>query len=213
MALPEKRIPDQPNSYLKDIGDQRTVERVSRSGWRWWWVWPVIIALAIWWAGWGWGGTGGWWWGRQAHSPVVEASPGAQTAHTLANAGAQQPAVNTLGGGPQPMSGDGLDIITSQDKQPFIGHKLAANDLPVHHVVSDKVLWVGERYPILAVVTGQGPAQALVRGQLADAIGTVEKAPSEARAKHEWKLDAADASRLEKEGVYLNVGQISIPPQ
>lgn len=213
MALPERSSADEPRLHLSDLGDQRKVERVSRSGWRWWWIWPVIIALAVWWAGWGWGGTGGWWWGRQAHSPVIQAPPGAKTTETLANAGATQPAANTLGGGPQPMSGDGLQIITAQDKQPFIGQKLAANDLPVHHVVSDRVLWIGEKYPMLAVVTGKGPAQGLARGKLVDAIGTVEKAPPEARAKREWKLNDEDAARLGKQGVYLDVSQMSLPPQ
>lgn len=212
MALPERRAPEQPRTHLADLGDQRSVEKVSRGGWRWWWIWPVIIALAVWWAGWGWGGTGGWWWGRQ-QSPVIQAPPGAKTTETLANAGAAQPAANTLGGGPQPMSGDGLQIITSEDKQNFLGQKLAANDIPVHHIVNDHVLWIGEKYPMLAVVTGHGPAQGLGPGKLVDAIGKVEKAPSETRAKHEWKLDSADAARLEKEGAYLNVSQMSLPPQ
>lgn len=186
---------------------------MSRGGWRWWWIWPVIIALAVWWAGWGWGGTGGWWWGRSAHSEVIPAPPGAKTTNTLANAGAQPTAGKTLGGGPQPMSGDGLQIITAEDKQPLVGHKLAANDLPVYQMVTDRVLWIGEKYPILAVVAGNGPTTGISRGKLVDAIGTVKKAPPASRARRDWKLDAGDTSRLEKQGVYLDVSQLSLPPQ
>lgn len=213
MALPERRVSSQPPTHLNDLGDQREVERVSRSGWRWWWVWPLIIALAVWWAGWGWGGTGGWWWGRQSHSEVIPAKPGATTTNTLTNAGAQQPAGKTLGGGPQPMSGDGLQIITAEDKQPLVGHKLAANDLPVHQMVTDHVMWIGEQYPILAVVTGNGPTAGVSRGTLVDAIGTVKKAPSASHATHEWKLSSGDVAQLEKQGVYLDVSQLSVPPQ
>ncbi len=213
MALPERRVSNRPPTHVNDLGDQREVEEVSRSGWRWWWVWPLVVALAVWWAGWGWAGTGGWWWGRAAHSAVIPAQPGAKTAKTLANAGAQPTAGNTIGGGPQPMAGDGLQIITAEDKQPLIGQKLAANDLPVRQMVTGHVLWIGEKHPILAVVRGNAPTTGITRGELVDAIGTVKKAPPASRATRVWKLDSTDASRLEKQGVYLDVSELSLPPQ
>lgn len=213
MALPERRDAARPQLHVDDLGDQRSVERVTSSGWRWWFVIPLFIAVAVWWAGWGWAGTGGWWWGRSAKSARIAASAGASTTETLTNAGAAQAAPHADTGGPQPMSGPGVKILDAANKKAFVGQQFAANDIPVRQELSTRVLWIGEKYPILAVVTGKGTANGILPGRLVDALGTVKKAPPEAHAKHEWDLSDQDASRLEKQGAYLQVSQLSLPPQ
>ena len=222
MAEPQGRDPKQVRSHVDDIGDEREVERISRGGWRWWWIWPVVLALAFWWAGWGWGGTGGWWWGRvNSQNTRIPAKPGSVTTETLANAGAQQtidrkPLTNSYGRGPaQAMTGPGVPVLTAQDKKTFVGQQFAASDVPVQQKVNDRAMWIGEKQPMLAVVIGQDKdtANKLVHGQVVDATGKVEKAPSEAQAKREWNLSDKDASHLEHEGAYIEVSQLTVPPQ
>jgi hypothetical protein len=41
----------------------------------------------------------------------------------------------------------------------------------------------------------------------------VKKAPSEAQAKRAWDLSDQDASRLEHEGAYIEVSQLTVPQQ
>jgi hypothetical protein len=222
MALPQKRDPYEAGNRLNDIGDQRAVERVSRGGWRWWWIWPVVIAVILWWAGWGWGGTGGWWWGRAGtHNTRIPAPAGSTTTETLANAGAKQPIdrqpiTNNYAHGPaQSMVGPGVAILTAQDKQSYIGKSFAANDIPIEQKVNDHAMWIGEKTPMLAVVSGgaAGAASKIVHGMVVDAQGTVEKAPSESQARREWGLNNAEASRLEQEGAYIQVSHLTVPPQ
>jgi hypothetical protein len=224
MALPQRRDPDEwrngPQALLHDLGDHRTVERVSRGGWRWWWIWPVVIALAFWWAGWGWGGNGAWWWGRvNSHNTRIPAHDAATT-ETLANAGANQPIdgqplTNSLGRGPaQTMAGPGVAILTAPSKQAFIGEKFAANDIPVQQKVDDHVMWIGEKQPMLAVLSGASAASAneVVHGAVVDAIGIVKKAPPAAQAKREWGLNNQQASRLEHDGAYIQISHLTVPP-
>src|SRR6185312_2411970 len=55
---------DDPN---RPLGDRDRVEREvgARVGYGWIWIWiAIIIILVIWFGGFGWGGYGGWWWGR-----------------------------------------------------------------------------------------------------------------------------------------------------
>ena len=41
-----------------------------------------------------------------------------------------------------------------------------------------------------------------------DITGAVVKAPSEAQAKHDWRLSAAAATQLEREGAYVRATQV-----
>ncbi len=214
--------PRQTRTHLDDIGDERQVERVSRGGWRWWWIWPVVLAVVFWWAGWGWGGTGGWWWGRvAAHNTRIPAPAGSATTETLANAGAKQPIdrqplTNSYGRGPaQPMTGPGVQVLQAQNKQAFVGKQFAASDVPVQKKVNGRAMWIGEKQPMLAVVSGpsKNAANNVVHGKIVDARGKVEKAPPEAQAKREWNLSNKDAAQLEKEGAYIEVSQLTVPPQ
>ena len=200
-----------------DLGEEEEIERVSRGNWRWWWIWPVIIALGFWWAGWGWGSTGGWWFGRMhSQNTAIPAPVGSRTTETLANAGAKQPPTNaTLGGSPQKMVGPGVPVLAAQDKKAYIGKQFAANEIPVQQKVSSNALWIGENKPMLAVVSGSGhdSAKGVDQGVLVDAIGTVKKAPPKAEAKRQWALSDDDASRLENQGAYIEVSQLTSQPE
>lgn len=221
MALPEKRNRTELPNALNDLGDQRSVERVTRGGWRWWWIWPAVLAVALWWAGWGWGGTGGWWWGRMSTHNTRIPAHGAATTETIANAGAQQtidrePLTNSLGRGPaQTMTGPGVTILKAHNKQAFVGKQFAANDIPVQQKLNDHAMWIGEKQPMLAVVNraSHGVAARVVHGAVVDAKGTVEKAPPAAQAEREWGLNHAQATRLERDGAYLDVSELTMPPQ
>ena len=217
MALPERRDVNQPPTHVNDLGDQKVVEQVSRGGWRWWWVWPVIVALVIWWAGWGWGGTGGWWFGRtHSQNTAIPAPAGSTTTQTLANAGAKQPqtSVSADAGSPETaMTGPGVQILTAANKQAFIGQSFSADRVPVNQKVSKHAMWIGGDHPMLAVVPGNGNDKAVDTGKIVDAAGTVKKAPPAPQAKREWSLSNQDASRLEQEGAYIELSQVNIPPQ
>jgi hypothetical protein len=213
MAVPGRDDPNLPKTRIDDLGDQQIVERVTRGGWRWWWIWPVIIALVVWWAGWGWGGSGGWWWGRaHAHNTAIPAPPGSQTTETLANAGAKQPVVNPPGGPEElpHMSGPGVKILNAENKHAFIGKQFEADEVPVREKLSNNAMWIGLNDPMLAVVTDKGASKSAEQAKIVDARGRVEKAPPAARAKREWNLSDQDASRLEKEGAYIQVSQLTV---
>lgn len=195
MALPEGRKLDRPEIHVDDLGDQRVVERVSRSGWRWWWVFPVVLALAFWWAGWGWWGTGGWWWGNGY------SVPGARSTANLQR---------------QIMSGPGVQILNAPSKDSFIGKQFAANDIPIERKPGDRALWIGEgKEPMLAVVTGatKGVIGGLAPGEIVSVLGTVQKAPPQAQAQRDWNLSDQGAMRLEQEGAYIQVSRLTVPRQ
>jgi hypothetical protein len=221
MAIPENRNPNRPPTHVNDLGDERVVEKVSRGGWRWWWFWPVVIGLAIWWAGWGWGSSGGWWFGRTAaqQNTRIPAPAGSRTTETLANAGAQQPVTNSGAdaGGARPQNqivGPGTQILAAQNKTAYVGREFLANDVPVKKKISDHAMWIGANQTMLAVVPkSNGAAENITPGRMVDAKGTVKKAPSEAQAKREWDLSNNDAARLEKEGAYIEVSRLTIPEQ
>ena len=73
MATPQQR-PD-PNRGIETSRRPAEIREMQRrevrtsgnsAGWfAWWWVWLVVILCAIWFAGWGWGGYGGWWRGNR----------------------------------------------------------------------------------------------------------------------------------------------------
>ena len=224
MAISDNPNPNRPPTHVDDLGDQRIVEKSTRGGWRWWWIWPVVVALCIWWAGWGWGGTGGWWFGRTnpAQNSRIPAPAGSRTTETLANAGAQQPVTNAGAdaGGARPqeqMVGPGVQILRAQDKKAYVGKEFLANYVPVQQKPSDRTMWIGANQTMLAVLpahtNGNNTDVNVTPGEIVNAKGTVKKAPSEAQAKREWQLNDQDASRLEKEGAYVQVSQLTVPKQ
>lgn len=86
------------------------------AGFAWWWFfWIVIIGLAIWWAGWGWGGTGGWWWGTRARTVPMYG-----TTYAALPPAANQAAIN----------GAGLTVLNATDKHSYIGKSFTIYDVP-----------------------------------------------------------------------------------
>lgn len=91
MATPQRNLPDEPRREAVDR-DNRTVETrrvlavpARRSG-SFFWVWIVLfIAAIIWFCGWGWGGAGGWWWGRTAAVHTAQPANGAAGVGTTGN--------------------------------------------------------------------------------------------------------------------------------
>lgn len=69
--------------------------------------------------------------------------------------------------------------------------------------------------PPLAVVGANSneTANNVNKGKIVDAKGTIEKAPSAAQARRRWDLTDDDATRLEQEGVYIEVSQLTVPQQ
>lgn len=226
MALPENRNSNIPPTHVNDLGDERVVERESRGGWRWWWIWPVIVGLVVWWAGWGWGSTGGWWFGRTqaSQNTAIPAPPGSRTTETAANAGAQQPATNAgadaRGARPEEqMVGPGVQILDAANKQDYVGKRFDANYVPVQQKPSDHTAWIGADHTMLAVLpsnaneNGNANNGGVTPGEIVDAKGIVKKAPPANEAKREWSLSDQDASRLEKQGAYVQVSELMIPKQ
>ena len=192
MAEPEYRGPNGPRTHIDDIGDEKTIERQSRGGWRWWWIWAVVALLIVGWAYWGTGGRG---WVRGNH-------------HSQ-SANATGPSVH--------VSGPGVQVLKAQDKRTFIGKEFSAKDVPVQQKVNDRAIWIGSsnQTPILAVVNAGviGTNQKVDLGTVINATGIVQKAPSESQAKAEWALPDKDAQELEKEGAYVQVSQLAFPQQ
>ena len=81
MATPQRPYPDEASKRPERVPDRPADEPARRAGRSWFWIWIVLfIAAIIWFAGWGFGGYGGWWWGR-AHGPTVTqpSNPGGTT--------------------------------------------------------------------------------------------------------------------------------------
>lgn len=72
MATPQRNLPDEPRREaaqpeLRRVDDRAVVAARRSNGLFWIWI-VVFIAAIVWFCGWGFGGYGGWWWGR---SPAV----------------------------------------------------------------------------------------------------------------------------------------------
>jgi len=166
----------------------------------WWWVsWIVLIALVIWWSGWGWGGSGGWWGGRGRMVPDGSTYKGMEGVRGNTALGA--------------ISGPGLSALTAADKQPYIGKQFQVNNAPVQSQVNDHVFWIGVNNftPMLVVLAGSGNATAnahIGQGTLLDVTGITQKAPPQAQAQEQWQLSDVDAAQLERQGVYIQAMQV-----
>jgi len=159
-----------------------------------WWVifWAVVLILALWWAIWGWAGTGGWWWAGRVQST---------TTYTPQNT--NRPA----------LSGPGVAALQAADKRSFIGKYFQASNVPIQAVAGQNAIWVGpdNAQPMLVILSGSGANASQVgfaKGGLVDVTGTVENAPPLAQARQQWSLSGADAARLEQQGAYIQARQI-----
>lgn len=163
----------------------RRLEAEQGAGWGWfgwWWLWIVILILIIWFGGWGWWGYGGWWgWGGRA-----------------GYAARYQRAVP-----------DSLVVLTSPDKQSYIGRQITLNNVQVQGTAGHRGYWIGPNGNRRLLVVGANTgAVKLQSGQLVSVNGTVERAPTAQQAQAEWGISSDDAARLEKDGVYIQAGQL-----
>lgn len=135
MALPQRRDPNE-EQRMQDLERRRieTERPATAGGFGWWWLWLLIIIAIIWFAGWGWGGYGGWWWGRRALAPVgSNAATNGTNANGVAN-GNNAAVVPT---------GDGVAILNAANKATFIGQKVDIRDVRVNNKVNDHAFWIG----------------------------------------------------------------------
>lgn len=185
MATPDRR---------DENGQRREIEDLEpRPGWHrrggglaWWWVWILLIGIAFFWfAGWGWGPYGGWWWGQ----PEVRMQP--------------------------QVTGSGVGVLDSNNRIAYVGKSFDLRNATVERQVNERVFWIGKAnaLPMLLVVTGnansnmtQSPISA---GDLIAARGTVQKAPPEMQAKQEWNLTDEGAHRLEHQQAYLQTAYVA----
>lgn len=220
---PQRNDSEPPLPDLRNLGNQKEVEK-TRGGWRWWFVLPVIAALVFWWAAWGWGNTGGYLWGFQSatHDNPTNGAIENRALNTPPNPSqspnSPAPAAPSavVQSGPPP-SGPGVKVLDATDKQPFIGKSFQVANVPVERKVNDRALWIAtsRKQPMLVVIGGgsggHSSAANIQPGSTVDAMGTVKKAPPATEAARKWDLTDADAARLEQEGAYIQVSQLTIP--
>ncbi len=211
MATPQRPNPNDP---LRDLETNQTQNAVDRHGTgRGAWIW-IVIALVIvgvvWVAWWGWSYRGG---GRGTNTGAgpVSGPPGPNGAVTDRQGvpPANGPAASVSG----PLSGSGVPALNAENKRSFIGRVFEVHNVPVQESPSNGVVWVGNTgsAPTLVVLahTGNSAASTILgHGHLVDVTGTVVKAPSEAQAKHDWRLSSQAATQLEQEGAYVRATQV-----
>jgi len=78
--------------------------------------------------------------------------------------------------------------------------------------VNSKVMWIGEGNPMLAVVegVGSGAANDVSQGKNVNADGLVEQAPPANEAKQAWAISDDDASKLEKQGAFIEISELTL---
>lgn len=192
-----------PNDPNKPLGDRSKVEREVGGGMRWGWIWVlivIIITLVIWFGGFGWGTSGGWWATRSA--PRLAPAPNANLQQSPAPV---TPGQQTNGAA---LNGDGVQILTSPHKSALVGQPFDIRNVPVVEKDGNHALWIGANSvePMLVVLVGADAANAdaaAAQGSRVDVTGTVERAPSAENARRQWQLNAEGAKRLEQEGAYV----------
>ena len=185
--------PNDPNQKRYNV-ERREIKDLQRRGWYgrgggWvgWWIVVIIILVAFfWYAGWGWGGYGGWW-------------SGSRTQRTVSI----------------PVTGSGAAILNATDSNrvSFVGKQFTLRNARVERVVTGTVFWVGNgtQRPMLMVVAANGatPEPSIHVGDLVGASGMVEKAPAPQQAKQQWNLDQTGMAQLERQQAYLQTGYVA----
>lgn len=202
--------------------------RRQRGGVGLWWLWVVVLITIVWWAGWGWGRSGGYWWGSHRTSHAYNNAggngfTGATTngqKTTVSNSvahGQGNVARSTTAQAQQQPTGEGVNILSAMDKKSYIGKPFQVDDATVEKKPGNHAIWISENNgaPMLLVFSnGDNAANAKIRkGDKVEVTGTVEKAPLEAEAQHNWMLSANGAKRLEQQGAYIEAIQVHVAQQ
>lgn len=199
MALPQRK--EDPVEHQQPLGDVREVDReVGGGAWSRLWIWIIIAAaiVCIVWIAWGFGGTGGWWWGNRTHTPVA----------SLVTSG-------PAGTNPLP-TGTGVAVLNAGNKQAYIGQPFNAQNVRVQSKVNNNAMWVGgKNTPMLLIMGGAANNSAadthIAQGEAINVTGTVEKAPPANQAKSQWQLSDDDVNQLEQQGAYIQATQVASP--
>lgn len=210
----QRNIPDPNPNPEPPLRDDRQVAKDvgARVTFGWGWIiLAIIIILVVWFGGFGWGTYGGWWWGH--HPTVVQPASGSNGQIPAANAGL--PANNGVPaaeGNNAALGGDGVQILTSQNKQALVGQPFNIGNVPVEEKDGPRALWIGANNitPMLVVLSGPAvnASANIASGTRISVTGVVERAPSAAQAKRLWSLSDDGARRLEQEGAYVQATQV-----
>lgn len=203
MAAQESRNPNEQHKVEAERRAMRQQRPGARPAWRSLWLWPVAVVLIglLWWGFWG----GGWSWNRR-HEGANNVKPTASNQLPAANNG--QPVAVTKQNG-----NTGSEVLTAENKQPYIGQSLEIVRTPVLKKVSKSVFWLGghnDPSPVLVVVAydAQNAKNAnLHEGETVNVVGQVQKAPPRQDAAQQWHLNQAGAQRLEHEGAYISASE------
>lgn len=155
--------------------------RISRDSrfFGWWWIWLFFLIAFIWFSGWGWGGYGGWWWGRP-RAVIVASGPGIVVLDST-----DKPAF--VG---QPFSVSG---VTVENKVNDHAYWVSAPNSASMLVVTS---------------ANHNGNNGIIDGTHLNVTGTVEQAPPAAQAKQQWGISSNDALRLEQDGVYVQASGV-----
>lgn len=217
MAVADQLNPDRYDRILDDSGNDRTPASNRGRGSRWLWLWPIAAALVFWWAGWGWGTSGGWWFGHnRGETNSAPAQSSAKKTGKRTSAEIKQQEMMTRGDIAKEKTyttATGADIVASREKVIYIGKRFQATGIPIQRRVNGRVLWIGQGTPMLAVVNGTPtPAERnAAPGKDVNAMGMVKQAPPPDQAKQRWALSDEDMAQLEQQGAYIELSQLTVP--
>lgn len=164
--------PNEPTRTNNEIENRPIQLRTARAGFPWMWVWVVLIIAAFWFAGWGFGGYGGWWWGGRhggvvgsmrmsAHNGYGDGSAPTAGTNTPATYGAPANGAVGTNAAATHITGSGLEVLQSTNKKPYVGKTFQLANVPVVKQVNGHVFWVGRNESDrILVVTSQTPGGA-----------------------------------------------------
>lgn len=203
MSAKDNRDPNQQRNLEEERREMRQQRPGTRPAWRSLWLWPVAVVLIglLWWGFWG----GGWSWNRR-HEGANNVKPAPSNQLPAPKNG--QPVTATKQNG-----NNGSQMLTADNKQPYIGQSLEIVRTPVLKKVSNSVFWLGahnDAAPVLVVVaySAQNAKNANLReGDSVNVVGQVQKAPPRQDAAQQWHLNQTGVQRLEHEGAYISASE------
>ena len=110
-------------------------------------------------------------------------------------------------------------VLSSPNKQQYIGRSLEIVRTPVLKRVSGSMFWLGSKddpAPVLVVMAGpaqNGRNSNLHEGDTMNVVGQVQKAPTVQEATQRWHLPQSAAERLQQEGAYIEASEVEPLPK